>query len=103
MNDLAKYDGLLNDFKTVETQVSVLKKKLELCIIQNEEFEKNYAELKKENSALLQKIDKLEKDLSKMLNEGETNLFNSLNAKERESLKDKLQDLISKIDYHISS
>lgn len=102
MNDLAKYDGLLNDFKTVETQVSVLKKKLELCIIQNEEFEKNYAELKKENSALLQKIDKLEKDLSKMLNEGETNLFNSLNAKERESLKDKLQDLISKIDYHIS-
>ncbi|MGE5795498.1 MAG: hypothetical protein ACM34N_01875 [Ignavibacteria bacterium] len=103
MNDLAKYDGLLNDFKTVETQVSVLKKKLELCIKQNEEFEKNIAELKKENSALLQKIDKLEKDLSKMLNEGETNLFNSLNAKERESLKDKLQDLISKIDYHISS
>jgi len=103
VNDLAKYDGLLNDFKTVETQVAVLKKKLEFCFKQNEEFEKNIAELKKENSALLQKIDKLEKDLSKMLNGGETNLFNSLNAKERESLKDKLQDLISKIDYHISS
>ncbi|HSR17666.1 MAG TPA: hypothetical protein VLM39_06185 [Ignavibacteriaceae bacterium] len=92
----------MNDFKTVETQVSLLKKKLEICTKQNEEFDKNIAELKKENSALLQKIDKLEKDLSKMLN-GETNLFNSLNAKERESLKDKLQDLISKIDYHISS
>ena len=103
MNDLAKYDGLLNDFKTVESQVTVLKKKLEICLKQNEEFEKNIAELKKENSALLQKIDKLEKDFSKIQNEGETNLFNTLNVKERESLKDKLQDLISKIDYHISS
>ena len=103
MNDLAKYDGLLNDFKTVETQVTVLKKKLDNCISQNNELEKNITELKKQNSELLKKADKLEKDLSKMQSEGETNLFNSLNAKERESLKDKLQDLISKIDYHISS
>jgi hypothetical protein len=51
----------------------------------------------------MQKMDKLERDLNKLRDEGETNLFNSLNAKERESLKDKLQDLISKIDYHISS
>jgi chromosome segregation ATPase len=103
LNDLAKYDALLNDFKTVETQVSMLKKKYELCIKKNEELEKNLTELKKENSELVQKIDNLETDLSKMQNEGENNLFNSLNAKERESLKDKLQDLISKIDYHISS
>ena len=103
MNDLVKYEGILNDFKTVETQVTVLKKKLELCIKQNDGLEKNNTELKKENSELLNKIDKLETDLSRMQNEGETNLFNSLNAKERESLKDKLQDLISKIDYHISS
>jgi predicted nuclease with TOPRIM domain len=81
----------------------MLKKKYELCIKKNEELEKNLTELKKENSELVQKIDNLETDLSKMQNEGENNLFNSLNAKERESLKDKLQDLISKIDYHISS
>jgi chromosome segregation ATPase len=103
LNDLAKYDGLLNDFKTIEAQVSMLKKKYDLCVKQNEELEKNIEELKKENSELTQKIDKLETDLTKMKNEGETNLFNSLNSKERESLKDKLQDLISKIDYHISS
>jgi len=103
LNDLAKYDALLNDFKTVESQISMLKKQYELCRRQNEELGKNLTELRKENSELIEKIDKLETDLSKMQNEGETNLFNSLNAKERESLKDKLQDLISKIDYHISS
>jgi hypothetical protein len=50
LNDLGKYDGLLNDFKTVETQVSMLKQKYDLCLKQNQELEKNFSELKKENT-----------------------------------------------------
>jgi predicted RNase H-like nuclease (RuvC/YqgF family) len=103
LNELEKYEALLNDFKTVETQVVQLKKRYELCTRQNAELEIKISELKEENTELTKKIDKLETDLNKMQKEGETNLFNSLNVKERESLKDKLQDLISKIDYHISS
>jgi hypothetical protein len=39
--------------------------------------------------------------LSKQDEEG--NIFNTLNTKEKENLKLKLQDIISKIDFHLSS
>jgi len=72
-------------------------------IERNRELEKELKEAKEENSSLTQKILKLQSEIENIKKDSEGNLFNSINAKERENLKLKLQNLISKIDYHLSS
>ena len=59
--------------------------------------------MRNENSILQQRIISLENEIKSPGNDGDNNLFNSLNLKERENLKVKLQNLLSKIDYHLSS
>ena len=59
--------------------------------------------LKAENAALNQKVVKLEGEIDKLIGKTELNIFNSLTSKEKETLKSKIENLISKIDYHLSS
>jgi peptidoglycan hydrolase CwlO-like protein len=97
--DKTKYDSLLNDIQHVETQVSVLKNKYKDALERNRELEGYLNELKKENFELKQKIS----DIEEQFNNQDVNSFSSLNLKEKEALKIKLQNLISRIDYHLSS
>lgn len=102
MADLTKYDILLSDISHVETQISILKSNYRDALQRNKETEGYLNELKRENSELKARITELEEELS-TLKDQELNTFSSLNLKEREALKTKLQILISRIDYHLSS
>jgi len=97
--DLSKHDILLNDISQIETQISVLRNNFKEALERKKELEGYINELKKENTELKQKINELEKDYQ--INDADT--FGSLNLKEKEALKIKLQNLISRIDYHLSS
>ncbi|MHB1686271.1 MAG: hypothetical protein ACYCVH_02710 [Ignavibacteriaceae bacterium] len=103
MADLTKYDILINDLSSIESRVSILISKFKDTFERNIELENLLAETKRENMLLLQEITKLENEIQSKKENGETNLFNSLTLKERDNLKVKLQNLISKIDYHLSS
>lgn len=101
MADLSKQDILLNDISLVETQITVLRNNFKESLERIKELDGYMNELKKENKDLKQRISELEEELNLSINNVDS--FGSLNLKEREALKIKLQNLISRIDYHISS
>ncbi|MEO8231091.1 MAG: hypothetical protein ABI638_02335, partial [Ignavibacteriota bacterium] len=59
--------------------------------------------LRQDNSILQKKMIELEQEILLSKQDEEGNIFNTLNSKEKENLKLKLQDIISKIDFHLSS
>ena len=103
MNELSKYESIINDLNLIETQAEVLKNKAKDIGLRNIQVERTLEQLKAENAALNQKVVKLEGEIDKLIGKTELNIFNSLTSKEKETLKSKIENLISKIDYHLSS
>jgi cell division septum initiation protein DivIVA len=101
--EISKNDILISDLSAIETQLSILINKNKDLSTKNIELEETLNSLKKENSVLLQKLAALENEVKNLDENTEANLFNSLNLKERENLKVRLQNLITRIDYHLSS
>lgn len=99
--DLAKYENLINDLSSIEAEVATLKDKLRDNFSRTDEIEEITLRYKQENSALRSKITELEIEIENLKKEPDT--FNVLNNKERDTLKTKIQDLISRIDYHLSA
>ena len=103
MNELSKYESIINDLNLIETQAEVLKNKAKDIEIRNIHIERAIEQMKAENAALSQKVVKLEGEIDRLIGKAELNIFNSLTSKEKESLKSKIENLINKIDYHLSS
>jgi hypothetical protein len=101
--EYSKYDILIKDLNLVETQVSILNNKYKDELQKNQDLEKTINAIKLENTVLVEKLSKLESELQNLQSGDNLDLFNSLNLKEKEELKLKLRNLLSKIDYHISS
>jgi cell division protein FtsB len=101
--DLVKQEIVLSELNAIETQLAALIHKGKELFGKNEQLEEQLLILRKENSFLQQQVSSLENEIKSLKSDSENNLFNSLNLKERENLKIKLQNLISKIDYHLSS
>lgn len=99
--DLTKYETLLNDLASIESEVATLGDALKDNASRNVEMEAATRRLKQENTLLKSKITELEIAIENVKSEPDT--FNLLNTKERDTLKTKLQDLISRIDYHLSA
>lgn len=103
MNELSKYESIINDLNLIETQAEVLKNRAKDIELRNIQVERTIEQLKAENAALNQKVVKLEGEIDKLIGKTELNIFNSLTSKEKETLKSKIENLINKIDYHLSS
>jgi len=101
--DLAKYDSLIQDLSAIEAEIATLGNKLRDTEERKTELEIQIAKLRQDNSFLQKKIIELEQEILLSKQDEEGNVFNTLNSKEKENLKLKLQDIISKIDYHLSS
>ena len=103
MAEYSKYDILIKDLNLVETQVAILNNKYKDELQRNQELEHTVKELKLENAYLVEKLSNLDSELQNLRSGNNQDLFHSLNMKEKEDLKLKLRNLLSKIDYHISS
>jgi predicted nuclease with TOPRIM domain len=101
--DLAKYDSLIQDLSAIEAEIATLGNKLKDTEERKTELEIQVAKLRQDNSFLQKKIIEMEQEILLSKQDEEGNIFNTLNTKEKENLKLKLQDIISKIDYHLSS
>jgi len=101
--DLAKYDSLIHDLSSIEAEIATLGNKLKDTEERKTELEIQIAKLRQDNSFLQKKIIESEQEILLTKQDDEGNIFNTLNSKEKENLKLKLQDIISKIDYHLSS
>lgn len=103
MVDLAKYDSIIQDLSTIEAEIATLGNKLRDTEERKTELEIQVAKLRQDNSFIQKKIIELEQEILLSKQDEEGNIFNTLNSKEKENLKSKLQDIISKIDFHLSS
>jgi len=101
--DLAKYDSIIHDLSAIEAEIATLGNKLKDTEERKTELEIQVAKLRQDNSFLQKKIIELEQEILLSKQDEEGNIFNTFNTKEKENLKLKLQDIISKIDFHLSS
>lgn len=103
MVDLAKYDSIIHDLSAIEAEIATIGSKLRDNEERKTELEIQVAKLRQDNSLLQKKVIELEQEILLSKQDEEGNIFNTLNSKEKENLKLKLQNIISKIDFHLSS
>jgi chromosome segregation ATPase len=100
LSELSKYEVLLNDLSSIQVQSAIITNKCKDLTQRNKELEELLAEAKKEKTNIMQKVSELENEIKSLQN---NNNLNPYNEKEKESLKIKLQNLITRIDYHLSA
>lgn len=101
MPDSSKYEVLLSELSSIESELVNLASMQKDLQLKNKELEKQILELQKDNAVLQIKLQGTEKEKPK--GETEFDFTNKLNSKERESLKLRLKEMVNKIDYHLSS
>ena len=102
MVDMAKYESMIKDLNTIESQITILKNQFADTNNRNKELEVALEKSKQDNTSLYQKIAALDKELTAINKSAEQGL-SLLSLEDRESFKNKLQDLISRINYHMSA
>jgi len=99
--DLAKYETLIGDLSALESHVEILKSKYGDTLERNKELEVSLNEIQQDKSLLHQKISELESELEEIKHNVEEK--SKLNLEEREELKIKIKDLISRVDKRLSA
>ena len=102
-DQLSKSDILIQDLGDVYQQVATMLNKLKDISVKNAELENELKNTNGEKEILNIKIEELEGEIVRLKEECEKIVKNSLNLEERETLKFKIQDMISRIDNHLSS
>ncbi|MCZ6703402.1 MAG: hypothetical protein O6940_10220 [Ignavibacteria bacterium] len=100
---MSKYEAMINDLSILESQISIFKNQFKDSVKRNEELEVALEKSKQDNTSLYKKIAALEEDLNELNNNAENSLILGLtDSNEKESFKIRLQELISRIDYHLT-
>jgi len=97
--DLTKHEVLLNELSEIQTLVAELINSKKTLLEEKTRLERSFSGLREENKMLLQQIEALEKNGNNSLN----SIFGSLDNNEKEELKNKIQNLVNRIDLHLSS
>jgi len=107
LSDLSKYEIFIQELSSIEVQVSALRELYEELQSRNKELEKKLSSLQRENEYLkLQSAEGGENGEKNAEERGEAtgeSVFSSLSVKERENLKVKITDVITKINNHLTS
>lgn len=101
MVDLAKYETLISELGKLESQVEILRDKYDDTLGRNKDLEISLNDIQQDKNLLHQKISDLESELDGIKLKSEEN--SKLNLEEREEIKNKIRNLISRIDKHLSS
>lgn len=99
--DLAKYETLISELTALESRIEILNDKYSDTLERNKELEVTVDSVQEDKNLLHQEIARLEEELQILKQKAEEKI--NLNPEERESFKNKINDLISRIDYHLSS
>lgn len=100
---MSKYEAMINDLSILESQISILKNQFKDGVKRNEELEVALEKSKQDNTSLYKKIAALEEELNELNTNAENSLILGLtDSNEKESYKIRLQELISRIDYHLT-
>ncbi len=101
---MVKYENLINDLSTVESQITILKNQYADAVKRIKELDIALEKAKQDNTALYQKIAAMEEEINYLKSKSEQGIgLSGMDSEERESLKVRLQELISRVNYHLSS
>lgn len=104
MAETTKYDLFLDELNALEKQIYYFIQKGTELLESNQALNNRINLIERENETLRKKISEIESKVSKSLFK-EENLFGNetFNLEEKEVLKNKINELIAKIDYHLRS
>jgi len=104
LTESSKYDLFMEELTSLEKQVYIFVQKNYELSDKNLRLEKKLQQFESENEVLKLRIEELESKLNDSSFE-ENNLFqtDSITVEDREVLRSKISELISKIDYHLRS
>lgn len=103
MSEISKYEAILNDLTQIESEVAIIVEKLKLTSESLKEKEMQLAILKQENQQLHKRISELEYELNNAKITSQNNVYKPNEIVINEEIKEKIKNLISKIDFHLSS
>ena len=105
MAETTKYDLFLDEINSLEKQIYYFIQKGAELIEANKALNNRINQLEKENDALKKRISEVEAKLNKAILLNDENAFKNetLNPEEKEALKNKISELIARIDYHLRS
>lgn len=103
MSELSKYEIFILELSSVEVQVSALREQYEELQSRSKELEKRLSSLQRENEYLKLQLENGEKMAEERGDSNGETVFSSLSVKEREDLKLKITDVITKINNHLTS
>ena len=99
---MVKYENLISDLSTVESQITILKNQYTDTVKRIKELDIALEKSKQDNTALYQKIASMEEEINYLKSKAEQGIgLNAMDSEERESLKVRLQDLITRINYYL--
>ena len=100
---MVKYENLISNLSTVESQITILKNQYTDAVKRIKELDIALEKSKQDNTALYQKIASMEEEINYLKSKAEQGIgLNAMDSEERESLKVRLQDLITRINYYLS-
>lgn len=104
MAEVSKYDMFLEELNALEKEIYYFLQKGSELLEANQALNNRITQLEKENEILKKRLSEIESKVSKSLFKAE-NLFDveNLNQESRETLKNKISELIARIDYHLRS
>lgn len=103
MPESSKYDFFTDELNALEKQIYVFLQKNEELQLENKELLNRLKNIDKENEVLKLKLEEIDTKLNHF-EESESHKYgDALDPEEKEDLKNKISDLISKIDYHLRS
>ena len=104
MSEISKYDLFVEELNTLEKQIYYFLQKGTDLQEANQALNNRITLLERENDSLKKKIIDIESKVSKSLFNGEPFIGgDNFNIEEKEALKNKINELIAKIDYHLRS
>ncbi len=103
MADLTKHEVLLNELTNIHSLISVLVNNYKSLQEEKSGLEKSFSAITEEKKDLLRRIEVLENQLEVNQDNSLNSIFGSLDSSEREELKTKIQNLVNKLDFHLSS
>lgn len=94
----------MEELLSLEKQIYTVVQKSDELVDENNDLREEIENLQVENGALKNKLREIETSLTNQISD-KKDLFseNSININEKEEIKEKIQNLISRLDYHLRS
>lgn len=103
MSEILKYENTLNDLSLIESEVAILVEKYKITSETLKEREVQLAMLKQENQQLNKRLAELEFELENIKLRNQNVAIGQSNNEDNEVLKAKIKNIITRIDFYLSS